>query len=231
MRNIISVFTITLFLTLIVCNVSLADDYTKAQETVLKGEFILKKFLTQPNNDIFMESLKRSKAVLLIPQMLKGGFVVGGSGGSGVLLTRNNDDSWSYPVFYTLGSVSVGLQIGAESSEIMMLVMTEKGRDSLLSDSIKLGADATIAAGPVGKGVKAATADILSYANSKGAFGGVSIEGAVVKVKADWNKEYYKSAVSPADILIKQKVINSDADSLRATLKAIASSDINANNQ
>jgi len=109
--------------------------------------------------------------------------------------------------------------------------MTEKGKDSLLSDSIKLGADATIAAGPVGKGVKAATADILSYANSKGAFGGVSVEGAVVKVKAGWNKDYYKSAVSPADILIKQKASNPDADSLRATLESIATPDANAKKQ
>lgn len=226
MRNIISFFTFAVIFTLVVCNNSLANDYTKAQETVLKGEFILKKFISQPNNEIFLESLKKSKAVLLIPQMLKGGFVVGGSGGSGVLLARNDDGSWSYPVFYTLGAVSIGLQIGAESSEIMMLVMTEKGKDSLLSDSVKLGADATIAAGPIGKGVKAATADILSYANSKGAFGGVSVEGAVVKVKTGWNQSYYKSAVSPADILIREDVVNSDADSLRATLNAIASPDM-----
>lgn len=223
MRNIIRIFSITFLATLLFCNLSLASDYTKAQETITKGELTLKKFLTQPDNEKFMEALQQCKAVLLIPQMLKGGFVVGGSGGSGVLLSRNDDGSWSYPAFYTLGSLSVGLQIGAESSEILMLVMTEKGRDSLLSDSIKLGADATIAAGPVGKGVKASLADILSYADSKGAFGGVSVEGAVVKIKADWNEEYYKSAVSPADILLEKKVSNADADSLRATLKEVAS--------
>lgn len=222
MRNFISCFTISIFLSLFICNTTLANDYTKAQETVLKGEFILKKFQNQPNNEIFLDALKNSKAVLLIPQMLKGGFVVGGSGGSGVLLARNDDGSWSYPTFYTLGALSVGLQIGAESSEIMMLIMTEKGKDTFLSNSIKLGADATIAAGPIGNGVKAATADIFSYANSKGAFGGASVEGAVVKVKTGWNNAYYKSAVSPVDILIKQEVINSDAESLRATLKAIA---------
>ena len=225
MRNFISCLTISLTFTLLICNTALANDYTKAQETVLKAEFVLKKFQTQPNNEIFMNALKNSKAVLLIPQMLKGGFVVGGSGGSGVLLARNDDGSWSYPTFYTLGALSVGLQIGAESSEVMMLIMTDKGKDSFLSNSIKLGADATIAAGPLGSGVKAATADIFSYANSKGAFGGASVEGAAVKVKTGWNNAYYKSSVSPVDIIIRQEVMNSDADSLRTTLKTIASPD------
>ena len=152
--------------------------------------------------------------------MLKGGFVVGGSGGSGVLVANDGTD-WSYPAFYTMGAVSIGLQIGAESSQIMLLVMTEKGMDSMLSNSFKLGADATIAVGPVGSGAKAATADILSFSLSKGAYTGVSLEGAVITSRDSWNETYYGKPVRPKDIFIQKSVTNPGAEELRNELKRL----------
>ena len=125
---------------------------------------------------------------------------------------------WGYPAFYTLGAVSLGLQVGAEASEVILMVMTDRGMESLLTSSFKLGADVTLAAGPVGGSAKAATADILSYSRSKGAFVGASLDGAVVKTRDEKNKEYYGKPVSPTDILIRKSVTNPQASRLRVAV-------------
>jgi lipid-binding SYLF domain-containing protein len=114
-----------------------------------------------------------------------------------------------------MGSISLGLQAGAEVSEIILLVMTEKGMDALLSTSFKLGADASVAAGPVGAGAKAQTTDILAFARSSGLFGGISIEGAVITSRDAWNRQYYGRNVRAVDIIIRRNVSNPGADALR----------------
>ncbi len=203
-------------------NCAFASDYTKIQSIVQQSDSILNQFDIEQTHDGLKSNLRAAKAVLVIPQMLRGGFVIGGSGGSGVLVSRDmQKDTWGYPVFYSMGSISFGLQIGAEASELILLVMTEKGMDSLLTTSFKLGADCSIAAGPIGAGAKATTADIYAYAKSKGAYGGLSVEGAMVKTKNDWNYIYYNKPVSPADIVIRHSVMNPDADQLRETLSKI----------
>ena len=200
-----------------------AGDYSQPQELVDQSEIVVKRFSTDQYTANFRETVKEARAVFIIPKMLKGGFVIGGSGGSGVLLNRDLVTSvWSYPAFYTMGSVSIGFQAGAEASEMILLVMTEKGMDSLLTSSFKLGADVSVAAGPVGTGVKAATADILAYSITKGVYGGASVEGAVIKTREEWNRDFYGASVSPADIIIRKKATNPQADTLRATLQAIA---------
>ena len=126
-----------------------AQEKYKQQEVVDSSIVVLERFSTDANMEYFRNMVKKAKAVFIVPRMLKGGFVIGGSGGSGVLLASDEETgAWSYPVFYTMGSISVGLQAGAEASQIVLLVMTKKGLDSMLGTSIKLGADATIAAGP-----------------------------------------------------------------------------------
>jgi len=117
-----------------------------------------------------------------------------------------------------MGSVSFGLQVGGEASEIVLMIMTDKGMDSMLTTSFKLGADATVAAGPMGIGAKAATADILAFARSKGVFMGISIEGAIVKPRDKWNAAYYKQSVSPADIIIRKVTTNPQAEELRKVI-------------
>ena len=167
----------------------------------------------------FRNNIHNAKGIFIVPQMLRGGFIIGGSGGSGLLVAQNpKTGEWSYPAFYTMGSVSLGLQVGADASEIILMVMTEKGINAMLSTEFKLGADVAVAAGPVGASAKAQTADILAFGRSKGLFGGISIEGAVVAPRYEWNNAYYNTQVGPVDILIRKTVKNPQADELRAAL-------------
>lgn len=167
--------------------------------------------------------LKRAKAVLIVPQFLKAGFIIGGAGGSGVLVARGQQ-GWSDPAFMTMGAGSIGLQIGAEAQEVLLMVMTDKGLDAILKDNVKLGGDASVAAGPVGAGVSGATttnldADVISFARSKGLYAGVSFEGAVVANRAEWNQAYYGRQATGADVL---KAKPAKAGALRGTLAKVA---------
>jgi lipid-binding SYLF domain-containing protein len=182
-----------------------ASDFSDVQSLVLKGTAVFKSFMADSNMTWFYNNAHRARAIFIVPQMIRGGFIVGGSGGSGVLLARDlKTGAWSYPAFYTMGSVSIGLQIGADASEIVMMVMTEKGLNAMLSTEFKLGADVAVAAGPVGASAKAQTADVLAFGRSKGAFGGVSIEGAVIAPRDKWNNAYYGKPAGPVEIMIKR---------------------------
>lgn len=209
-----------LFLTISLCtSTASANDYIDTLALVDQSTILMKSFGDDPEMHWFHDNVQYAKAVFIVPQMLKAGFFIGGSGGSGALLSRDmKTNTWSYPVFYTMGSVSFGLQIGGEASEIVLMVMSEKGMDSMLSTSFKLGADVTVAVGPMGTGAKTATADIIAFARAKGAFMGVSIEGAVIKPRDKWNAAYYKQQVSPADIIIRNVSSNPHADKLRAAV-------------
>lgn len=194
-----------------------ANEYSDARTLVERSSMVFQRFQEDPNMTWFRDNVQYAKAIFIVPRLLKAGFVLGGSGGSGVLLSRDmKTRAWSYPVFYTMAAVSLGLQAGGEASEIILMIMTEKAMNSLLTTAFKLGADATVATGPVGTGVKAAATDILAFARSKGAFAGISIEGAVINPHTKRNTAYYGKAVSPTDITIGQKVTNPHADALRA---------------
>lgn len=188
----------------------------KPQEIVDGAITTLNNFTADPDMSWFRDHLRDAMGVLIVPSLLKAGFVFGGSGGSGVLLSRVPDTTkWSYPAFYTLGSGSFGLQAGAEKAEVVLLVMTEKGMNAMLGNKFQLGADASVAAGPVGIGAQAATADILQFSRSKGIFGGLTMEGAIIAVRDKWNLEYYGKEVSPEDILFKHIPQSAGADPLR----------------
>jgi SH3 domain-containing YSC84-like protein 1 len=195
------------------------------EELVDDAHETLRNFRDDPNMDWFRDHVKNAKAVMIVPRLLKGGFIFGGSGGSGVLLARDpQTGAWSYPAFYTIGSFTVGPQIGGEAAEIVLLVMTQQGLDSMLATSLKLGADVEVAAGPVGTGTKAATADILAFSRTKGLFAGVSVEGAVVATREGWNEDYYGKPARPAEILRERKVANAQADPLREALAMVSQS-------
>ena len=213
------VVIILLCSTFIAFTSSLAQDFSKPQELVLKSEAVFKSFMTDPNMGWFRDNIGKAKAIFIVPQMLRGGFFIGGSGGSGAMLAQDySTGKWSYPAFYTMGSVTFGLQIGADSSEIILMIMTNKGMEAMLSTEFKLGGDVALAAGPIGATAKAQTADVLAYGRSKGAFIGVTIDGAVIKPRDDWNNNYYSKETSPAEILINQSVSNPQADNLRSVL-------------
>ena len=159
---------------------------------------------------------------MIIPNSVRAGFIFGGSAGNALMLSRNDDGSWSQPVFMTVGSVSFGFQAGGEASEIILLVMTNRGMEQLLSTSAKLGADLTLAAGPIGAGAKAQTIDVVAFSRSRGLYGGVSLEGAVLKIRHNWNDAYYGADVTPTDIIYKEKAYNPSSAVLQNAIFALA---------
>ena len=166
------------------------------------------------------DNMKDAKAVLIIPEQVKGGLMIGGSGGSGVALARTADGTWSYPAFFTMGSITFGFQAGGQVSEIVLMAMTPKGADALKGDSFKLGGDVSVAAGPVGAGAKGQLADVVAFSRAKGLYGGLNVEGAMIKSRAEWNHTYYGKTVSMAEIL-DGKASNPHADGLRSALDKI----------
>lgn len=203
-----------------------ASEKADAQAIVEKSKIALSDMVGDENFSWLREYLKKAKAVLIFPQILKGGFILGGSGGTGVVMTRSSvTGPWSDPAFYTLGSVTFGFQIGGEASEVVMLAMTQKAIDSVLASSLKLGGDVSVAIGPIGAGAKGSatipevTADFVSFSKTKGLYGGLNLEGSVLEVRDSLNSAYYGKAVKPADILSKKSVSNSGADGLRNTLQ------------
>jgi lipid-binding SYLF domain-containing protein len=208
---------------------AMAKGSDQVQGLVDKARITFNDFLHESNYVWLHENIDHAKGILIFPQVIKGGFIWGGSGGTGVLMVRDErTGNWSEPAFYTIGSVTFGLQIGGEVAEVVMLAMTHKAVDSLLASSVKLGGDASVALGPVGTGAKAnagipnVTADFVSFAKTKGLYAGLNLEGSVVAVRDSLNKAYYGRDVRPADIIEKHTVSNRGADELRATLKRAA---------
>lgn len=200
-----------------------AGDADEARRIVERARLSFGAVSQAKDHGALREGLKSAKGVLIFPSILKGGFVVGGSGGTGVLLVRGDSGGWLGPAFYTLGALSVGLLAGGQAAEVVVLVNSQKGIDRLLMSSVKLGGDASIAAGPVGAGKSAdLQADFVSYARSKGAYVGASVDGSVLDVRDSLNRAYYGKAVSPVDILVKHDVSNKHADALRAAVAARA---------
>lgn len=202
--------------------VSAEQDIDGLHKLVSKSHSSLQNFVSDPNMGWFRTHIKDARAVFIVPQLVRAGFVFGGSGGSGILLARDErTGSWSDPSFSTMGSVSWGLQLGVQAAEVMLMVMTNNGLDSMLSTKFQLGADASVAAGPVGAGAQAATVDILAFSRTKGLFGGLTIEGAVITSRDKWNNIYYGQTVRPVDILIRREVSNVNAIALRRTLTEV----------
>ncbi len=194
----------------------------EARGLVDKSRITVESFLADKDMAWFQDHMKDAKGLLIVPELLKGGFILGGSGGSAVLVVRDEKTGkWSEPVFYTMGSVTFGLQIGGEKAEVIMLVNTVKGIESLYSTSVKLGVGSSIAAGPVGGGAGAKAnlnADFLSFARTKGAYVGLSLEGSVISIRDSWNKAYYGKEVRPVDILVTKKVSNKHSEALQSVL-------------
>ena len=182
----------------------------------------LSNFMRDPDMGWFREHVGQARAVMISPQILKVGLIWGGSGGQALVIAHNrNGTAWNGPAFYRIASGSFGLQAGAQASEMVALIMTDKALDSLLSTSFKLGGDVSIAAGPVGIGTGApVTADMVVYTRSKGLYGGVNLDGTVISVDDGGNRAYYGQAATPVDILVTRSVSNPYG----ATLAHLASS-------
>jgi lipid-binding SYLF domain-containing protein len=201
-----------------------ADEGADAQGIVDKAKVTFDAFMRNKDYAWIHENLKNAKGILIYPQILKAGFILGGSGGTGVFLAQEQKGGdWSQPAFYTVGAVSFGLQIGGEAAETVIMAMTQKAVDSLYTSSVKLGGDTSFAVGPVGAGAKSnVTADFIAFSMSKGAYLGLNLEGSVVKVRESLNSAYYGKKVSPVQIIAQKKVSNKGASELRAALKKAA---------
>ncbi|MEM9619891.1 MAG: lipid-binding SYLF domain-containing protein [Pseudomonadota bacterium] len=197
----------------------------KAEILVAKSADTVAYFANDPAYEPLWDLADDAKAMVVIPRSLRGGFVFGASGGNALMIARNEDGSWSEPTFFTIGSISFGLQIGGEASESVLLVMTNRGMEGLLSSTVKLGADVSLAAGPIGGGAKAQTADILAFSRSRGLYGGLSLEGALLKSRNSWNREYYGADVTPADIIFREKVARPQSATLQNAVWALANRD------
>ncbi|MBI5441867.1 MAG: lipid-binding SYLF domain-containing protein [Deltaproteobacteria bacterium] len=175
-------------------------------ERVQNCSHVLREIQAIPEKAIPPRLLGEAQGIAIIPSVIKIGFVLGGRFGKGVVLVRQDDGVWSPPVLVQLAGGSVGWQIGAQSTDVVAIFKTRRGVESLLSGKLTLGADAAVAAGPVGRDVSAATdaklqAEVLSYSRSRGLFAGVSLDGSVLTVDSDANEVYYrKDGVTPADI-------------------------------
>jgi lipid-binding SYLF domain-containing protein len=184
----------------------------------------LSNFLNDPDMTWLHRNVKRAKAVLVAPQITKAGFILGGSGGRGVAVARDaKSGKWVGPAFYTLATASIGFQAGVSVSEVVTLVMTDKGMNSLLSDSVKLGGDAAVAAGPVGAGAQSnLSADFVSFSRATGVYGGINFDGTVISTADAWNRAYYGQKVHAPDILVRMTVRNKQANELLNIIAAAA---------
>jgi lipid-binding SYLF domain-containing protein len=193
------------------------------EELVEKATLTIEKLLADPNLPELRGYVEKSQGVLIIPQLVKGGLLIGGEGGSGVLLIKGSDGTWSSPAFYTLAAGSFGLQIGGQVSEVVFTIMNDGAVNALLDNNIKLGADASVAVGPLGKGVEVSTTtnlsdDIYAFSRSVGLFGGGALEGAAILNRKSWNEIYYAKGADPRKIVIERRFFNPHADRLRISL-------------
>ena len=183
------------------------------QKLVADAETVMSNFLRDPEMKWLQQNLRRAKAVLIAPEIAKAGFIIGGSGGRAVLVAKDpKSGKWAGPAFYTLATASVGFQAGISVSEMITLVMTDKGFNSLLASTFKMGADASIAAGPVGAGAKSdIVADLIAFSRAKGIYGGINLDGTVVSSNTEWDSAYYGKKVLPPDILVRSAVSHKGA--------------------
>ena len=190
---------------------------------VADARVTLSNVIRDPDQTWIQDNLSRARAILIAPQVVKAGFIFGGSGGRAVLVARDGR-AWVGPAFYDLATASVGFQAGVEVSEVIIVVMTDKGVNSLLSTSFKIGGDASIAAGPVGAGAKSTvTADLISFARAKGVYGGLNLDGTVVYANTAWNDAFYgRSNLLPPDILIRKTATSPKASALLADVTKAA---------
>ena len=167
--------------------------------------------------------LRQARAVMICPRVFKVSFFIGGEGGGCVLVARDGGGSWSYPAFYGMTSGSIGLQIGIQDSEFMMMILTDKGLNAVLDSQFKIGGDVSIAIADMGAGVAGSTtaaagADIVAFSKTRGLFAGASLQGSLMSVRSEWNRAYYGQDLAARNIVIGMQGANQGADPLREVL-------------
>ncbi len=200
-----------------------AGAMTGPEELVERSRLTLLSLKGNPSSASLNKYLKEAKGVFIVPSLLKGAFILGAEGGSGVLLVTGADGTWSSPAFYTLAAASIGLQIGGEASEVVFTLMNWGAVSAILENSAKLGGDLSIAIGPIGSGQEISTTtnfsdDVYAFSTAVGAFAGGAIEGAAFIERTSFNDQYYDAFAPSRAILIDRKFYNGQADPLRSAL-------------
>jgi len=166
------------------------------------------------------KNMTNAKGVLIVPELVQGGFFIGAAGGRGTLMARNGAKDWSPPAFYGMGSGSFGLQIGAKVSEMLFIIRTDKGLAAILDHKFKFGAEGGVTLVAVGIGLEGAStsamgADIVAFGNSAGLFAGVSLEGSYLDADNDWNALYYSPGATTKAIVLDRRFSNPGAEPIR----------------
>lgn len=200
-----------------------AQALTEPELLVERSRVTALTLLTDPEYANLKSLVSRARAVLILPNVIQAGFFLGGGGGSGVMVSRGDDGAWSGPAFYTMAEASFGLQFGGQSSEMMLVIMTQKGLDAVIDRKVKLGADANVAIGELGTSVGASyavglSADIYVYAKSSGLFGGMAVEGSVIAPRNEYNDTFYGQKTTPRGILVERQFFRPEAQALAAAL-------------
>jgi lipid-binding SYLF domain-containing protein len=197
-----------------VCCTTISFGQKDENDRLKASHDVVKEILGTPEKGIPGGLIDKAECIVIFPSVKKAGFIVGASYGRGVITCRTGEDfrgPWSAPAMFALEGGSVGLQVGGEATDFVLLVMNEKGANSVMSSKVKLGADASVAAGPVGRTTSAETdivmkAEILSYSRSRGVFGGVSLEGSTMRSDGGANKNLYGKELDAKEIVRENKV-------------------------
>ena len=212
-----------LTLTVTVAGPKPAGALNPPEDLVERSRLTLLRLMENPDVQELRGYVGRAQGIFIVPSLYKAGFVFGAEGGSGVLLVKGSDGSWSSPAFYTLAGASVGLQIGGAVSEVVFTLMNPGAIDAILANNAKLGGDISVALGPLGKGLEASTttnldADVYAFSTAVGAFAGGALEGAAFIDRQGYNDQYYDAYAPARSIVIDRKFYNGHADPLRSAL-------------
>src|SRR4051812_15975524 len=204
--------------------VPLAEAQTTQQVTIDGARKVLADLRQDKAFGNAAQLARQAKAVLIVPKLLKGGFIVGGEGGNGVMMVQH-EGRWSAPAFYALGAASFGLQVGLEQSELILLIMTQKGLDGVLRDQFKIGAQAGISVATLGSGIEGAIGgasppDIVAWSSSTGLYGGLTVDGSIIRAEPNQDSEFYGRRVTSREVLFG-KVDSPRAEALRREMNAI----------
>jgi lipid-binding SYLF domain-containing protein len=183
---------------------------TSEVKRIEEASTVLKELHAAPDQDVPLDLWAKASCVMVIPGLKKAAFIVGGEYGKGLMSCRRGA-TWSPPVFMRLGKGSWGLQFGAQSIDLVLLIMNDQGIEKLLKNRVSLGAEASVAAGPVGRDARAATdvqlkAEILSYSRTQGVFAGVNLSGGVLRDDEDDNADLYGKGISAKEILLGERI-------------------------
>jgi lipid-binding SYLF domain-containing protein len=195
-----------------------ADDKSKVESRLENAGQVMKEIIEIPD-DIPQSLLDKADCVIVIPSVIKAAFIIGGSYGRGAMTCRSGDDfqgPWGAPTMMALEGGSFGFQLGGQATDFVLLVMNPRGASSILSSKVKLGADASAAAGPKGRDAEADTdvtlrAEVLTYSRARGLFAGISLEGSTLRPDNDGNEQIYGKKISAQDVVLHSAVPNPPA--------------------